>query len=266
MCILKGQGNALNYPHSYMRNSGDVDIWLEGGHDKIMKFVDAKWSGMLQRYHHVEIPAWKDVAVEIHFTPSYRYVPWINRRMQQWIANMSQKQFSNMVDMPNEVGSICVPTKEFNIVYQLSHMYRHLFSEGIGLWQFMDYYFVLCMFDDGQDKIQIDQLSITLKHLHLYKFACAVMWVLHEVFALENERMIAPPDSKEGAFLLKEIMIGGNFGKYDTRLGNKAKEGIVRRYFRMTWRNLRFVKHYSEEALCEPLFRTWHFFWRIANR
>ena len=49
-------------------------------------------------------------------------------------------------------------------------------------------------------------------------------------------------------------MRGGNFGLYDDRLVDKTGEGKVHRYFRMSLRNIRFVKHYPSEALCEPLF------------
>ena len=92
------------------------------------------------------------------------------------------------------------------------------------------------------------------------------MYVLHEVFGLEEEKMIAPMNEKEGNFLLDEIMREGNFGHYDDRLGDMKGEGKVHRYFRMSLRNMRFVKHYPSEAICEPLFRTWFFFWKVWNK
>ena len=85
------------------------------------------------------------------------------------------------------------------------------------------------------------------------------MYVLHEVLGLPKNKMIAPINEREGKFLLAEIMRGGNFGQYDTRLGSKENEGKLHRYIRMNLRNLRFFKHYPTEALSEPLFRTW--FW-----
>ena len=261
-CILKGQGNTLYYPAPYIRTSGDIDIWLEGGHDKIMNFVNDKWPGMLERYHHVEVPAWNGVAVEIHFTPSYMHAPWMNKRMQQWLSGQAEEQFANRVGLPDGVGSIYVPTLEFNLIYQLSHIYRHLFSEGIGLRQIVDYYYLLRTAKDGV-KCKMENVEETLKFLGLWKFAGAVMWVLHEVLGLEDRYLIVKPNEKEGRFLLNEIMIGGNFGQYDKRLGSKEGEGIGHRYFRMTLRNMRYVKHYPSEALFEPLFRTWHFFWRV---
>ena len=88
---------------------------------------------------------------------------------------------------------------------------------------------------------------------------------MKEVLWLEDKYMIAELNEKEGRFLLSEIVQSGNMGHYDTRLGKKVGEGVVHRYFRMTRRNMRFVKHYPEEALCEQIFRTWFFFRRLTN-
>ena len=130
----------------------------------------------------------------------------------------------------------------------------------------MDYYYLVKNEELKVKIAAVDDLDETLRYLGLRKFAGAVMYVLHEVFGLEETRMIVPPDEREGKFLLDEILIGGNFGQYDTRLGNKDGEGKLHRYFRMSLRNMRFIKHYPSEALCEPVFRTWHFFWRLAHR
>ena len=50
-----------------------------------------------------------------------------------------------------------------------------------------------------------------LKYLGLWKFAGAVMYVLHEALGLSGEKMIAPMDEKRGKLLLAEILNGGNF-------------------------------------------------------
>ena len=39
-----------------------------------------------------------------------------------------------------------IPTVEFNIIFQLTHIYSHQMNEGIGLRQLLDYYYVLCDF------------------------------------------------------------------------------------------------------------------------
>ena len=268
-CILKGQGNALLYPDPYMRTPGDIDIYLSGGRKKIMKYVDRVCPNQVMRYHHVDFPVMK-TAIEVHFTPSYMFCPIHNRRMQKWFEEVMGEQCAHRVSLPDGYGEIHVPTASFNVIYILSHLYRHIFTEGIGLRQLLDYYFVLIS-DDllviSDDLLLIrDRVQKELKHLGLWKFAQAVMFVVKEVFGLSEDRMIAPMDEKEGRFLLDEIMRGGNFGQFDDRMGDKVDESKIHRYFRMNLRNLRFVKHYPTEAVCEPVFRTWFAGWKFINR
>ena len=105
-----------------------------------------------------------------------------------------------------------------------------------------------------------------LKYLGLWKFAGAVMYVLHEVLGLSEEKMIAPMDEKRGKLLLAEILNGGNFGQYFTKYGHFTQQGMAKKYFLKIWRNMHFVRYYPAEALSEPIFRTWHFFWRLKNK
>lgn len=265
LCILKGQGNSLNYPDPYIRTSGDIDIWLEGGRKKIMEMVNKQWPRQLVRYHHVEIPAFDGIPVEVHFFPSYMHAPWRNRKLQKWFESQADKQFSNRVTLPGTDEQVSIPTVEFNVIYQLQHMLSHLLTEGFGLRQVVDYYYLLL---NAKDKLKIEngELNSTLRYLGLEKFASAMMWVMKDVLSLEDRYMIAEPDEKEGRFLLSEIMKSGNMGHYDTRLGKTNGESVVHRYFRMTRRNFRFIKHYPEEAICEPIFRTWYYFWRMIHR
>ena len=275
-CILKGQGNALLYPDPYMRTPGDIDIYLSGGRKKIMKYVDQVCPNQVMRYHHVDFPVMK-TAIEVHFTPSYMFFPIHNSRMQKWFEKVMDLQCSNVVTLPDGYGEIHVPQVSFNVIYILSHLYRHVFTEGIGLRQLLDYYFVLVKWHTNltnltdsnkslpqmtQINTDLDTLRHELKYLGLWKFAQAVMFVMKEVFGLSEDRMIAPMDEREGRFLLDEIMRGGNFGQYDDRMGSKVGESKIHRYFRMNLRNLRFVKHYPTEALSEPLFRTWFAVWK----
>ena len=105
-----------------------------------------------------------------------------------------------------------------------------------------------------------------LKYLGLWKFAGAVMYVLHEVLGLPEERMIAPMGEKRGKLLLAEILNGGNFGQHFTKYGHFTQQGMAKKYFLKIWRNMHFVRYYPAEALSEPVFRTWHFFWRLRQK
>ena len=114
----------------------------------------------------------------------------------------------------------------------------------------------------------LDVLQRELKYLGLWKFAGAVMYVLHEVLGLSEDKMIVPMDEKRGRLLLAEILDGGNFGRHFSKYGGFTHQSMGKKYFLKIWRNMHFVRYYPAEALCEPLFRTWHFFWRqnIKNK
>lgn len=275
-CILKGQGNALLYPDPYMRTPGDIDIYLTGGRKRVMQYINKVCPNQVMRYHHVDFPVMK-TAIEVHFTPSYMFFLIHNSRMQKWFKEVMGEQCNHRVSLPDGYGEIHVPQVSFNVIYILSHLHRHIFTEGVGLRQLLDYYFVLLKWhtdltnltDSNKSLPQmtlintdLDALRHKLKYLGLWKFAQAVMFVMKEVFGLSEDRMIVPMDEREGRFLLDEIMRGGNFGQYDTRLGSKENEGKLHRYLRMSLHNLRFVKHYPTEALSEPLFRTWFALWK----
>ena len=105
-----------------------------------------------------------------------------------------------------------------------------------------------------------------LKYLGLWKFAGAVMFVLHEVLGLSEEKMIAPMDEKRGKLLLAEILDGGNFGRHFTKYAGFTHQSMGKKYFLKIWRNMHFVRFYPAEALNEPIFRTWHFLWRMWNK
>ena len=112
----------------------------------------------------------------------------------------------------------------------------------------------------------LDVVQRELKYLGLWKFARAVMYVLHEILGLPEDKMIAPMDEKRGRLLLAEILEGGNFGRHFTKYGHFTQQGMAKKYFLKIWRNMHFVRFYPAEALSEPIFRTWHFFWRVKNK
>ena len=119
-----------------------------------------------------------------------------------------------------------------------------------------------CTANEG--KANVTSLQRELKQLGLWKFAGAVMYVLHVVLGLSEEKMICPMDVKRGRVFLDEILAGGNFGHYDSRISFGT--GAFGHNMQRLYRDLRLAWYYPAEALSEPIFRTWHFFWRMKNK
>ena len=343
-CILKGQGNALLYPNPYSRTPGDIDIWVEGGDKRVISFVRSISPHEKACYHHIEFPSYKGVEVEVHYRPSFLLCFWHNRKLQKYYERVKEKLFSHRV-MLGEQGEIAIPMVEFNLIFQLTHIYAHLMNEGIGLRQLLDYYYVLCDFYkvyqnssnpsvslskgsstfspspsssgsgdvtallgarnryalrladhqrstpdcagwDRRDAIgdmtsatastdssataarssstAIDRVQEELKELGLWKFAGGIMYIMQEVFGMPASRLIVPPNEKYGKFVLNEVLEAGNFGRHDAR--NRFGRSQLGHNLQRVYRDIRLMRYFPGEALCEPIFRTWHFFWRLKHR
>ena len=228
-CILKGQGNALMYPNPYSRTPGDIDVWINASRERIMEYAQKKFE--LEddiRLQHLETSL-DGVPVELHFFPCSMNNPIYHARLQKWFRRNADLPCSHIVGLPDGAGDIAIPTMAFNVIYQLTHLYHHFFDEGIGMRQIIDYYYVVSMLNVNCE--MLTWLPKELKCLGLWKFAGAVMYVLHEALGLSEEKMIAPMDEKRGKLLLAEILNGGNFGKYFTKYGHFTQQGMAKKYF-----------------------------------
>ena len=260
--VLKGQGNAIMYPNPYSRTPGDVDLLLCADRKTIDSYLESHFNIESKNLQHAEFE-YHGACVEAHYFPAYMNNVFYNRRLQRWFKKNNDLQCSNIVELPNGAGNIAIPTSSYNLIFQLCHLYEHFFDEGIGMRQIIDYYYVVSMLNVNCE--MLTWLPKELKHLGLWKFAGAVMYVLHETLGISEERMIASMDRKRGQLLLAEIIDGGNFGKYFTKYGSFTHQKMGKKYFLKIWRNLHFVRFYPAEALAEPLFRTWHFLWRKTS-
>lgn len=256
--VLKGQGNALLYPEPLLRQSGDVDIWLEGERKQIIDYVRRFFPKQRVQWLEIEFPIKKDTVIEVHTAPSVLFDPFDNRRLQQYYKEHAQEAFANEVTLPDG-GVIRIPTPEVNLVFQLTHIYRHLFYEGIGLRQVMDYYYLVKSSELGVKGLAAN----VIRELHMARFCGALMWVLGEVFGLSKEQMLMAPDEEEGRFLLEEIMLAGNFGHDDAR--NEVKTSKLGNFWQITRRNWRFLTRYPREVIWNPVFRVVQFLWRVKN-
>lgn len=262
-CVLKGQGVATYYPNPLLRTSGDIDIWLCGRRKRIYNFARDRVGLQGITYQHIHYPLFKDAEIEVHITPGCLSSPFLNRKLQRYFEEVFDSQTFYRVSLPGGMGEITAPDVEFNLFYLLLHMYKHLTGQGIGLRQMMDYYYAL------QQSISDEARTRVVLHIGEYKmmrFARATMYVMREVFGLDEAYMLVAPDEKAGRFLLDEIMQAGNFGKYDSRLKRKRNETPWYRLVRSMKRNIRFLRYYPNEILWDPIFRTWQFFWRLSKK
>ena len=254
-CIIKGQGVARLYSHPEYRQAGDIDIWVDAKRDEVIKRMRANFLNVTYvDYVNCHAAFFTDTDVEVHFRPTWFFNPFLNRKVQKWIRENKDAQMANY---DKEVG-FSYPTIGFNLVFSLIHIYRHVFFEGIGLRQLMDYYFILS--HSTSDKRE--EAFATLKSFRLGKFVATIMFIMQRVFNMDDSLLLCAPNEEEGLFLLDEIMRGGNFGHFDERNTYVPDNKKIKRGINNAKRNLRFLIHYPSEVIWMPSWKTWHWCWR----
>ena len=249
-CILKGTGLSHLHPIPERRMCGDIDLWIAGNRDKIIRAFREEDIPIYDIiYQECKAGIFLDTEVEIHFHPSKLYNPFLNARLQRFYERNSP--------IRDDV-TITYPDSKFNAVFCMSHMYRHYLGGGIGLRQMLDYYYVLKTLnpDDREPVMK------TLTHLGMKRFTASVMTCVKYNFGLEDEYLLCPPDIKHGGKLVNDVFNMGNFGVMDRR--NHASEGETywARFRRRNHRAFSNFRLYPREVIWFPFARVSQFVWR----
>ena len=260
--ILKGAANARLYPDKFMRQCGDIDIWVDGGREKVvallqkLKMMSPAPTGSFffsrnksheelyleaKRHlavsgHHVHLAQkLNGVSVEVHFRPSSgNYNPFTNRRLQRFLA----RELEHTETVPE---GFCVPSLKFALAMQLSHIQRHFVAGGIGLKQVVDYS-VLLQNASASDR---EEFARQLRKFGLSRTCRALMWVLGYALGLDRECMLCAPDEQLGKQMLEQIIRGGNFGFYE----KGERLSVVPRWFYRRKRAWRFWSFAPTEVI-----------------
>lgn len=267
-CILKGQATHAYYPEGkgVGRTCGDIDLWMmpKGKEVKhpvkmVIEFLEDQKVIESLCYLHAEVTPKRSVPIEIHFRPTFLNEPIHNSKLQRLFGKME-----NCIE-EKEIDGISLPVLkwEYDVIFQMCHIYRHLLDEGVGLRQVIDYYYLL----KSAGRCKKEEIMRQVGWLGMKRFAAALMYVLREVLAMPEKYMICTASEKDGKFLLSEIMLAGNFGHSDPRMAQlqfeKGKTSFqIKRAWRRIKRNSRFLMSYPSEVIWEPIARYEHFCWR----
>ena len=268
-CVLKGQSNTYLYPDGLkgLRTPGDIDLWVwEKGRSSLYdkkRLVSILWKVSGKRLdvavHHAECEMFPKTPVEVHFVPSFAINPFTDYKMRRFWAEHSDC-------ITQTADGFNVPVDGFNLVFQMSHIFRHVLLEGIGFRQLIDYYFVLKSFHDHSFLEHKGKLSNTktvvkkIEILGMKRITSAVMWIMKEVFAMKEEYLLCKASEKYGRELLNEVLEGGNFGHSSDehaklKLDDEGKETLTSKLegnYATIKRGMKLFWSYPSECLWVP--------------
>ena len=225
--VLKGPANARLYPDTYIRQAGDIDLWVDGGKESVLSLLKQMGYEIddmnLISQHHVHLhPTTNNILVEIHYRSSSGN---LNLFTSKRLLRFLESEIQNVEKVPE---GFCVPSIKFALAMQLSHIQRHFFTGGIGFKQLIDYY-ILLQHASENDRSEI---HARLSRFGLLKTCSALMWLMQHVFGLESEKMLCKPDEKRGKKMLAKVCDGGNFGKHRQAEIHDTYKKYVRRFLR----------------------------------
>ena len=251
--IMKGQGNARLYGDlSDARSCGDIDLWVEGGFDKVNDFVQRTCPTKEVNELEIQYEAFPGFVVEVHYRPFIIRNFIYNARLQRFFDKEAEACFGQ-----NE--PINWVTMRFNIIHQLAHIRLHLFTEGIGMRQLMDYYFVLL--NSKEDR---EEMMKIVRSLGMESFASALMWIMCNIFRLDDDKLLCKPNEKDGKFLFDEIIKSGNFGRNDYAQ-KKRQKGLTGHLWMLLFRNLRYWRFDKWDWIMGPFWRIYQNIWKTIN-
>lgn len=230
--FMKGQMVALRYPKPLHRTPGDIDFVVASkDFNRTMLVLESlgKVDHSLVHEHHGM--AWVDgMTVEPHYKVHNYQRPSTDRAMR----GIFDKVFPASLCSANINGydvPIFPPT--FESVFLISHMVNHVYEEGLGLRQVIDYAMFLSKCADKIDWMQHQEWLHQMRMERAWRiFTCICV----EYLSLPLYSQVAPFSNNERKWaskMVEDIMRVGNFGRGEYVFQYR---GIAD-----AWRNYRWV-------------------------
>lgn len=232
--LLKGQGVAQLYSNPFLRQCGDIDLYIgPENYGKARALIeyhygkDPRNHESLKHYHAHH----QGLSIELHRIAERLANPIYNNRFQAWTRQYPHEAEPTYIQING--SKIEIPHPQFNILYIFHHAWHHFISGGIGLRQLCDWSLSLHSYRDTIDQ---GRLRADLKAFGLIR-----PWQLFAHIAVE--RLGLPKEecpfytnryAQQAKKALDMIFYSGNFGHHDP-----ARQGRPTSYLGGKWFSLK---------------------------
>ncbi len=229
--FLKGAFLKTIYPESYMRSMGDIDVLVDENQMHLIHQLLPKFGYLLHSKgpsHDVFV---KDKSIDIEIHPD----------IDTHFDGLSRIQFANIWEKQEHYKDYEYRFySEYQILYLLSHLVKHLKSSGIGLRQVLDVGLYFKKYELTINQVTLNNL---LMESNLLRFFHTVLWLNVQWFGFQYDYKYNKTEMTEE--LLDEITafmsISGVHGKGNEfnralpaltkhALGSKGSKGSKMRY------------------------------------
>lgn len=259
--FMKGQTVALRYPNPLHRTPGDIDFVVAPEYfDRtmaVMEKIGKVDHGLVHEHHGM---AWVDgVVVEPHYKVHNYQRPSTDQSMKEMFSSIFPTELSS-ADIDGYAVPIFPPT--FESVFLISHMVNHVYEEGLGLRQVIDYAMFLHSCADKIDWMQ--------HHGWLYRMRMERAWRIFTCICVDYLGLSLPSqvahfsynDRKWAAALVEDIMRVGNFGRGEYVFEHQGLMDAWKNYCLVAKRCIRLGFVCPSEARWWMISKVKRFFWK----
>lgn len=258
--LLKGQGTATFYREPFLRQCGDIDLYIgqeyyQKAVDLMMQIVDNAWEEYSEsdKHYHLRVDG---IDVEIHK---------ISARMADSALSgvYSRYEFEYLKSRTDTVKimdeDIAVPEITFNLLFTFYHAWYHFMSGGLGIRQVCD---ITLLLESNFNRIDHDRFKEMLVSLDLMEPWTIFMYIAVEYLGLEREKVLFYDKSRktQADKMLSMILIEGNFGHYknDSFFIPKNSHWFFRKIRSLTLTTKRYIRLYKVSPKYTRIFY-WHY-------
>lgn len=207
--FMKGQTTGRRWPAPLHRTPGDIDFLV--GKEDYLKTLDALESiGRVDRtlrHEHHGMALVDGVQIEPHYKIHNYQCPWTDRRMSG-LANYVLQNDNGKAIIGGHGVNVLPAT--FESVFLISHIVNHIYEEGLGLRQLVDYAMLL---RHEYNNIDWERHGQWLKAVSMTRAWRIVACLCQDYLGAERHWEFKAKEHERAGRLMKDVMAVGNFGR-----------------------------------------------------
>ena len=257
-CLLKGLGNAMNYPSPLLRNVGDLDFFLyrKGDYEKSKEWISGEAFEIEDAHRFREHYSFIKEGVIIE---NHRHITFFDNKkygnlFKEWEKELIEKENFTSIQI-DDLTVLQLPV-EMNAFFIFQHMFRHFVFSGVGFRQFCDWMLFLSKHRNEIDSVSFTALAKSYALLYpMQVFARAAVKYLDTPEAIFPFEMIQ--DDNHADLVMTDILDSGHFGLHRTGK-HRPKEKIRGMWFYFkttTRRSIKFGAISPEHIRILPLIK-----------
>ena len=259
--FMKGQTTALRYPNPLHRTPGDIDFVVSAEDFcqtmAVMEKMGKVNHGLVHEHH--GMAGVDGVTVEPHYKVHNYQRPSTDRAMQEMFSSVFP---DGLVSADMDGYQVPIFPSTFESVFLISHMVNHVYEEGLGLRQVIDYAMFLDKCADRIDWVKHDEYLHKMRMERAWRiFTCICVTYL----GIPLPSQVEPFSYQEKVWaekMMVDIMRVGNFGRGEYVFSHRGFKDAFNNY---CWvvkrcRNLGFVC--PSEARWWIISKMKRFFWK----